>query len=78
MRLSGVFNIDQDIIKIYNDKDILFFSWYLINISLKSSQDIEKAKKHNLIFKMAIANSENYFSFITLMNPYHMIGVYMI
>ena len=41
MRLSRVFDIDQDIIQIYNDKDIQLFSQYLINISLKDSQDIK-------------------------------------
>ena len=40
VRLSEVFNINQDIIQIYNNKDIKLFSQYFINISLKDSQGI--------------------------------------
>ena len=38
--LPKVFNINQDIIQIYNNKNIKLFSKYLVNISLKDGRGI--------------------------------------
>ena len=41
-----------------------------INIILKNSQNIEKIKKHSLVFKVAISELKNYFLLITFLNLY--------
>ena len=38
--LSGVFGINQDIIQVYNDKNVQLFSQYLVNVSLKGGWSI--------------------------------------
>ena len=40
VKLPGVFNIDQDIIQVYDNKDIKFFRQYLINVSLEDGRGI--------------------------------------
>ena len=40
MRLPKVFDINQNIIQIYNNKDIELFSQYLINVSLEGGRGI--------------------------------------
>ena len=40
VRLFGVFGIDQDIIRVYNGKDVEIFSQYFIYVSLKDGRGI--------------------------------------
>ena len=40
MSLTQIFDIDQNIIKISNDKNILLFSQNLVDISIKYGQNI--------------------------------------
>ena len=75
IKLFEVFDIDQDIILIYNDKNIQFFNQYLINISLKNSWGMKSIKKYDLIFKMTISDFKCYLLFITFLNPYPIIGI---
>ena len=63
------FGINNNIIKINNDKNIELFSHNLVNITLKASQCIEKPKMHYLILKMVILSLKSRFLFIALFNP---------
>ena len=73
-----IFSINKNIIQIYNNKDIKFFYKDLIDIVLKSYQNISQLKKHYLILKMTIFNLESYFSLIFFANSYPMISIYEI
>lgn len=43
--LASVFSIDQDIIQIYNNKDVKLFSKIFIYIALKTGQSIGQSEK---------------------------------
>ena len=68
MRLTKIFNLDKNIIQIYNNKNIKFFYKNFINKFLKCSQSIKKLKKYNLKFKMVISNLKICFSSINFEN----------
>ena len=68
IRLTRIFNIDPNIIQIYNNKNIKIFYKKFIDIVLKYSQSIKKTKKYNLIFKIIIFDPKSYFSFFTFIN----------
>lgn len=70
-----IFDIDDNIIQVYNHKNIKLFSQDFVNILLKYGQYISQSKKHYLVFKMIILDSKNYLSFVTLLNPYLIIGI---
>ena len=70
MRLSGIFDINQDIIQVYNNKDIKLLSQYLINVFLEGGWSIRYAKKHDLIFEMTVSSFERYFLFIVFTNSH--------
>ena len=46
-----------------------------MDIFLKNSQNIKKAKKLDMIFKIAILDLKNWFLFITFTNPHLMISI---
>ena len=75
MWLAWIFGVDQYIIQIYYNKDIHFFSQNLVNIFLEDSRRIRKAKKHDLVFDVAISGSENGLKFINFVNSHPMIGI---
>ena len=72
------FDIDKNVIKIHNNKNIKFFCKDLINIALESCQNIDQPKKHYLIFEITISNLKSYFLFISFPNSYLMIDTYEI
>ena len=78
MKLAKVFNIDQNIIQIYNNKNIKLLDKDLINVALKNGQNIKMFKKHNLILKMAVLYPEIYLPFIAFTDSYPMIYIYQI
>lgn len=68
------FNIDQDIVKIYYDKDVELFSKDLIDVTLKTCRSIRKSKKHVLVLEIAVLDTKNSLLFVTLSNPHHVLG----
>ena len=75
MWLAWIFGIDQYVIQIYGNKNIQLFSQNLVDISLEYSRSIKKAKRHDLVFKVAVSDLESSLSFITLTNSQSMIGI---
>ena len=73
--LVGVFGINQNIIKLNDDKKMQFFCWDFVDIALKASRGIEKTKKHNLVLKIAATYSKVFFSFVTLLNSHLIIYI---
>lgn len=74
MQLSGVVDIDQNIIQIDHKQDIKLFKEDFINIALKTSCYIGKSEGHDLIYKVTISSIKSYFPLITLSNFYQMIS----
>ena len=72
---SLVFGIDEDIIKIHNDKDIKFFCKDLIDVALECYQSVSQSKKHHLILKMVVSSPESSLLLISFANSYPVIGI---
>lgn len=68
--LTGVFDIDQNTIQIYNYKDIKLFGKNLINIALKVFHSVKQFKKHNIVFKITILDSNSDFLLVVFLNSY--------
>ena len=75
MRFIRIFDIDQDIIQIYNIKNIQLFSQNLNEIFLEYSRSIKQIKKHDLILKIVILSLEVNILFITFANSYLIISI---
>lgn len=73
MSLSGVFRKYWDVIQIYNHKNIVLFDYDIVDISLKTSREIEQAKKYHIIFEIAILGPKFSFLFVTFYHPYSII-----
>ena len=74
MWLVEIFDIDQDIIQIYLNKDIKLLNKDLVDVALKTGKCVEKAKKHHLLLKMAVFGIKSCLSFVTFSNSYPIIG----
>ena len=75
MLFAFTFGIDKDIIKVHNHENIELFCQDCIDIALKCDWCIGQSKTYHLVLKIAIADSENSFSFIAFFDLYLMIGV---
>ena len=75
MGLAKVFDIDQDIVQIYNNKDIKLLSKDFIDIALKGGRSIKKSEKHDLILKMAVLDLKSCLPFIAFMDSYLMVRI---
>ena len=76
MTLTGVFVINQNVIEVYDDKNIEFFHLDFVDVSLKAGGVVGKTEKYDLVFKIAVPHLEGCFSLVTLPNSYSMIYVY--
>lgn len=65
--------VDQNIVKIYNNKDIKFFYQNLVDITLKTCRNIRQAKQHDLVLKIAIPGLKSRFLFVSFSNLHLMI-----
>ena len=78
MTFFFVFDIDENVIQIYNDKNIKLFCKDLNNIALEGCQSISQLKEHYLILKITISTLESCFPLIFFANSYLIIGTYEI
>lgn len=63
IELSKIFNINQNIVNIYYNKNVKFFCKDLVNKVLETGISIKKLTKHNLIFKVLILDLKVFFYF---------------
>ena len=68
--LAWVFNIDDNIIYINNNKNIELSSQDFIDITLETSLYVEKPKNNYLVLEVAISSTEGRILFIALFYPY--------
>lgn len=69
-------DIEHDIIKINNHKNIQFFWHYLINLFLEACRYIGKAKKHHLILKKTVFSLKNRFLLVSFTNSHPVVSIY--
>lgn len=72
--LARIFGIDQNLIQIYHNKDIKFFSKDFVDIAPKTGWCVRKAKKHNLVLNMAVYGTKAHLPLIAFSNPHLRIG----
>ena len=75
MLFAFVFDVNEDVIKIYYYKNIKLLYEDLVDVALKRSWHISQSKRHHLILKMAIAGPEDRFLFIIFADLYSMIDI---
>ena len=74
MSLARVLSVDEDVIKVNNDKNIKFLGQDLVNIALETGRCVRQPKKHYLVLKMAASSLKNRLSFIALFYPLLMVS----
>lgn len=67
--------MNETIIIVYNNKKVKLLYYNLIIIVLEAIIYIKKAKRYNLVFKIAIPSLEKYFQLIIFLNLYLMIYI---
>ena len=74
MACSFIFGIDENIIQIYNDKDIKFFHKNFIDVALECIWSIGQSKRHYLILEVTVSSPESSLLLIFFANSHPMIG----
>lgn len=75
MTISIIINVSENVVQIYNDKDVVLFGKDLIDISLEACWCIFQSKKQYLIFKIAISSPKHHILFVRLPDSYLMICI---
>ena len=75
MWLTRIFGIDQNVIQIHHNKDIKLFSKNLINVALKIGWYIEKAKRYDLVLKVAVSGMESHHPLVAFLDSHPMISI---
>lgn len=78
MALSLIFDINQEVISENNDESIKFFGQDLVDITFKLRWCVEKAKRYQLILKLAIPSSERRFIFVIFLDSHLIVDAYEI
>ena len=75
---SFIFGVNEDIIQIYNDKNIKFFHKDFINIALEYCQINGYFKKYYLILEVNVSGPESSLLLISFANSHLVVGIYEI
>lgn len=73
--LIKILDIYQNIVQIYNNKNVQLFSKNLVVLSLKASWCVKKSEKYFLVLKIAISGLKNTFLFIIFSISHLMIDI---
>lgn len=72
---SLTLNIDENVIKVYNNENVKFPCQDLNDINLEHSWYISQSKRHHPILKVAIADPKSYLLFIAFSNSHPIVGI---
>ena len=72
--LAWVLGVDENVIKVNNNKDIKFLGQNLINIALEAGRYVKQPKRHYLVLKVAVSSPKSCFLFIVFFYPYLMVS----
>lgn len=70
-----LFGIDEDIIKVYYHKNIMFLRHNLVDVAWELSLYVNEFKKHYLVLKIIVAGLKKCCLFITFFDLYLMLGI---
>lgn len=70
MTISFIIRVEEDIVKLYNDKNVELFGKNLTNVFLKAFQYSHQPKKYHLVFEVTISSLEYSLLFILFANSY--------
>ncbi len=70
-----IFNINKNIVQVYDNEDIKFFCQNLIDIALGSNWYVGQVKRYHLVLKIAIAGLEGRFLFITFSESHLIVNI---
>ncbi len=73
--LCGIVGINEDVVKVYDYGNIKHVSENVIHEALECHRSIGESKRHDMLFKGAIAGPEGCFPFITFGYAYKMISM---
>ena len=72
---SGIFGVDDDVVKDADCRNIQVLAQYIIHKMLEHCRSVSKALRTHFIFKMTFPTPESCFILITLLDPYLMICI---
>ncbi len=73
--LRGIIGIDEDVVEVYDYRNIKHVSKNVIHEALERRRSIGESKRHDTPFKGAIVGPEGCFPFITFGYMYEMISM---
>ena len=76
MTLSSVFDVNQNVIKVYNNKNIKFFYQDFVDIALEACGSIVKIEKYDLVIKIAVPQLQDCFLLVIFSNSHSMICIW--
>lgn len=74
MWLACLLGIDQDVVRIYDDKDIELFSEDFADIALKTGWRVGESERYDLVLKMAVLGTKGSLPLITFSDSHPVIG----
>ena len=74
MSLVWFLGVDEDVIKINNDKNIKFLGQDHVNEALEAGRVVGQPKRHYLVLEVAISSLESRLPFIAFFYPHPMVS----
>lgn len=68
-------DVDQNVIQVYNDKNVQLFGQNLVDIPLNTGQRIDQVKSHDLALEIALFSLECCLLFINFLNWHPMVHI---
>ncbi len=75
MFFSLIFSVDENVIKVHNNKDVELLCQDLIDATLESDQYVGQSKRYHLVLDVAIAGFKGHLLFIAFFNPHLIVGI---
>ncbi len=72
---SLVLSINENVIKVYNNKDVELLCQDLVDVAPESGWYIGQSKIHYLVLKVVIADFQSCLQFMAFSDPHPMIGI---
>ncbi len=75
MLFSLTLSLDENVIEVYNNKNIELLCQDLIDIALKRGWCVGQVQMHYLVLEVAAMGPEGCFLIIAFSNPHPMVGI---
>ena len=71
--ISVIIGIDEDVVQIYDNKDIKLFSKNLVDVSLEAGWRVGEIERHHLILEVTVLGSECDFLLVFFADSHSMV-----